>query len=255
MVTRGSAARGTPTSESTARETGESSAPQIEQEASTASGTKESEVTQADLQDMIAEQRKFTQVVLEKLAASEARQAATDARLDRAESRAPRPSSSLTKYSIARSPPPQPPILAAPAAPAAIFQMRDPAKFCGGAAELERFLTQLELLFESHDRHFPRGDPDKVQYATSLLGTWTEHVDESLRKTQMTSPAEWASELVLARCDCLRDWDLFEAEIREMYGDRERRLNAAARAYAEYMQGVRESGIPLINEFSLLNLY
>jgi hypothetical protein len=241
MVTRGSAARGTPASESTARETGESSAQQIEQEASTASGTKESEVTQADLQDMIAEQRKFTQVVLEKLAASEARQAATDARLDRAESRAPRPSSSLTEYSVARSPPPQPPIPAAPAAPAAIFRMRDPAKFCGGAAELERFLTQLELLFESHDRHFPRGDPDKVQYATSLLGTWTEHVDESLRKTQMTSPAEWASELVLARSDCLRDWDLFEAEIREMYGDRERRLNAAARAYAEYMQGALDS--------------
>jgi hypothetical protein len=235
MVTRGSAARGTPASESTARETGESSAQQIEQEASTASGTKESEVTQADLQDMIAEQRKFTQVVLEKLAASEARQAATDARLDRAESRAPRPFSSLTEYSIARSPPPQPPI------PAAIFRMRDPAKFCDGAAELERFLTQLELLFESHDRHFPRGDPDKVQYTTGLLGTWTEHVDESLRKTQMTSPAEWASELVLARSDCLRDSDLFEAEIREMYGDRERRLNAAARAYAEYMQGALDS--------------
>jgi hypothetical protein len=161
--------------------------------------------------------------------------------LDRAESRAPRPSSSLTEYSVARTPPPQPPIPAAPAAPAAIFRMRDPAKFCGGAAELERFLTQLELLFESHDRHFPRGDPDKVQYATSLLGTWTEHVDESLRKTQMTSPAEWASELVLARSDCLRDWDLFEAEIREMYGNRERRLNAAARAYAEYMQGALDS--------------
>jgi hypothetical protein len=206
MVTRGSAARGTPASDSTARETGKSCAQQIEQEASTAGGTKESEITQADLQDMIAEQRKFTQVVLEKLAASEARQAATDARLDRAKSRAPlRSSPSLTEYSVAQSPPPQPPIPAAPAAPAAIFRMRDPAKFCGGAAELERFLTQLELLFESHDRHFPRGDPDKVQYATSLLGTWTEHVEESLRKTQMTSPAEWASELVLARLDCLRD--------------------------------------------------
>jgi hypothetical protein len=79
MVTRRSAARGTPASESTARETGQSSAQQIKQEASTASGTKESEFNQADLQDMIAEQRKFTQVVLEKLAAAEARQAATDA--------------------------------------------------------------------------------------------------------------------------------------------------------------------------------
>jgi hypothetical protein len=119
--------------------------------------------------------------------------------------------------------------------------MRDPAKFCGGAAELERFLTSLELLFELHDRHFPPGDSDRVQYATSLLGTRTEHVDKSLRKTQMTSPAEWASKLVLARSDCLRDWDLFQAEIREMYGDRERRLNAAARAYTEYMQGALDS--------------
>jgi hypothetical protein len=162
--------------------------------------------------------------------------------LDRAESRAPpRSSPSLTEYSVARSPPPQPSIPAALAAPPAIFRMRDPAKFCGGAGELERLLTQLELLFESQDRHFPRGDPDKVQYATSLLGTWTEHVDESLPKTQMTSPAEWASELVLARSDCLRDWDLFEAEICEMYGDRERRLNAAARAYVEYMQGALDS--------------
>jgi hypothetical protein len=213
---------------------GKSSAQQIEEEASTASGTKESEVTQADLQDIIAVQWKFTQVVQEKLAASEARQAATDALLDRAESRAPSPSSSLTEYSVARSPPPQPPIATAPAA---IFRMRDPAK----SAELERFLTQLELLFESHGRHFPRGDSDKVQYATSLLGTWTEHVNESLRKTQMTSPAEWASELVLTRSDCLRDWDLFEAEIREIYSDRERRLDAAARVYAEYMQGSLDS--------------
>jgi hypothetical protein len=226
MVTHGSASRGTPASESTARETRESSAQEIEQEASTAGGTMESEVTQADLQDMIAEQRKFTQVVPEKLAASEARQAATDARLDRAESRAPRPSPSLTEYSVARSPPPQPSI---PAAPAAIFRMRDPAKFCGGAAELQRFRTQLELLIELHDRHFLRVDPDMVQYATSLLGTWMEHVDESLRKTQMTSPAEWARKLVLARSNCLQDWYLFEAGIRELYSDREWRLNEAAR--------------------------
>jgi hypothetical protein len=49
IVIRGSAARGTPASGSTARETGESSAQQIEQEASTAGGTKELEVTQANL--------------------------------------------------------------------------------------------------------------------------------------------------------------------------------------------------------------
>jgi hypothetical protein len=57
----------------------------------------------------------------------------------------------------------------------------------------------------------------------------------------MTSPAEWASELVLARSDCLRDWDLFEAEIRKMYRDRERQLDAAAHVYAEYMEGALDS--------------
>jgi hypothetical protein len=214
MVTRGSAARGTPASESTGSGAGESSTQQIEQEASTAGGMKESDVTQADLQNMIAEQWKFKQVVMEKQGASEARQAATDARLHRAESRAPlRPFPSLTEYSVVRSPPSQPPISAAPRA---IFRMRDPAKFCGGAAELERLLTQLELLFESHGRHFPYGNPDKVQYATSLLGTWTEHVYQSLRKTQIISPAELASELVLACCNCLRDWDLLEGKFREI---------------------------------------
>ena len=48
-----------------------------------------------------------------------------------------------------------------------------------------------------------------------LLGTWAEHVDESLRKTQMTDPSEWATELVLADFECLRDWDLFETEVRK----------------------------------------
>ena len=51
--------------------------------------------------------------------------------------------------------------------------MKDPARFCAGAVGLDRFPTQIMLLFGSRDRHLPRGDPDKV-YA------------ENLRETQMT---------------------------------------------------------------------
>jgi hypothetical protein len=54
MVTRGSAARGRTASESTARETGESSAHQIDK------ARVDSEVTRGDMQDMLAEQRKLT---------------------------------------------------------------------------------------------------------------------------------------------------------------------------------------------------
>jgi len=121
------------------------------------------------------------------------------------------------------------------------FKMTNPAKFCGGADDLDRFITQVQLLFESHSQHFPRGDPDKVQYAMSLLGSWKENVDEGLRKTQMTHPNQWSSELQKAQAECLGNWDLFETEIREMYGDPDRQLDASTRAYVEYAQGALDS--------------
>jgi hypothetical protein len=81
----------------------------------------------------------------------------------------------------------------APAAQSNLFKMRDPAPFCGGPAELERFLGGNKMNFESHGHQFPRGDPDKVQYAMRLFRTWLEHPDESQRKSKVTHPAEWAN--------------------------------------------------------------
>jgi hypothetical protein len=59
----------------------------------------------------------------------------------------------------------------APMAPAAhprSFKMRNPAPFCGGADDLDRFLTHVKRLFKSHPQQFPRGESDQVEYAIEL---------------------------------------------------------------------------------------
>jgi hypothetical protein len=158
MATRASASRGRTESESTTRNTAG------HQGTSTGSATRgDSEITRADLQDMIAEQRKLIQLLVEQ-------QASTNARLDRAESNRP-----PTVLPVAPSPP-QP-------ASTKVFKTIDPTQFCGGAGDLDRFITQIKLLFRSHAQHFPCGDPDQVQYAMGLVGSWKENVDEGLRKT------------------------------------------------------------------------
>jgi hypothetical protein len=63
----------------------------------------------------------------------------------------------------------------APAAQSNLFKMRDPAPFCGGPAQLEHFLGQIKINFESHEHQFPGVDPDKVQYAMRVFRTWLEH--------------------------------------------------------------------------------
>jgi hypothetical protein len=228
MTTRGSVTRDRTKMESTVRETGESSSRQIKQEASaSASGAKahaESEVTQGDIQDIMAEQRKLIQQLVEQ-------QASMQARLEVAESRQ---SKSRQSNVLPVAP-------LAPSAQSRLFKMRDPAPFCGGPAELERFLGRLKMNFESHGHQFPRGDPDKVQYAIGLFRTWLEHPDESQRKSKAMHPAEWANRLVLNRSTSLYDWDRFEKELRGVYGDRDRQLNAALVAYGEMAQGYHDS--------------
>jgi len=53
----------------------------------------------------------------------------------------------------------------------------------------------------------------------------------------MTHPNQWSSELQIAQAECLRNWNPFEMEIREMYGDPDRQLDPSTQARAEYMQG------------------
>jgi hypothetical protein len=211
MATRGMTVRVKTESKSTARETGEPSSHQIEQEAITASGTgpathneshNESEITRDDLLDMLAEQRKLVQQLIEHQT---------------------RPQTT-TELAVRPS-----------------FRMIDPAPFCGGADDLDRFLTQIKRLFKLHPQHFPRGAPDQVDYAIGFLGSWKENVDEGLRKTQITNPDQWASELIKAESECLDDWDLFETEICEMYGDPYRQLDASTRALLELAQGALDS--------------
>jgi hypothetical protein len=112
----------------------------------------------------------------------------------------------------------------------------DPAKYCGGAQDLDRFITQLRHRYKTQPHQF-HGDDDKVDYALSLLGKWANNDDAELRKTMMTNPAEWGTSLVTMTSPCLSDFTLFEAEIRKMYGDKDRRLNAAIKAATETTQG------------------
>jgi hypothetical protein len=240
MATRGSTARQRTASESTARGTGEPSARQIENEARV-----DSEVTPGDTEDVMANQRAFIQELVEKQAAMQAEMAEQQASMqaEMAEQRASMQAQLEAMES--RQPPANSNVLpVAPMAPAAHprpFKMRNPAPFCGGADDLDRFLTHVKRLFKSHPQQFPRGEPDQVEYAIDFLGSWKENVDEGLRKTQMTHPNQWASELIKAEAECLDDWDLFETEIREMYGDPDRQLDASTRACLEIVQGASDA--------------
>jgi hypothetical protein len=240
MATRGSTARQRTMSESTARNTGESSASarQIEKEARV-----DSEVTSGDTEDVVANQRAFIQELVEKQAAMQDEMAEQRASMQ-AEMAEQRASMQAQLEAIESRQPPANVLPVAPLAPAAqsnLFKMRDPAPFCGRPAELERFLGQIKMNFESHGHQFPRGDPDKVQYAMGLFRTWLEHPDESQRKSKVTHPAEWANRLVLNRSASLNNWGRFEKRLREVYGDRDRQLNAALVAVGEIAQGYHDS--------------
>jgi hypothetical protein len=132
----------------------------------------------------------------------------------------------------------------APMAPAAHprpFKMRNPAPSCGGADDLDRFLRHVKRLFKSHTQQFPRGEPDHVEYGIDFVGSWMENVDKGWRKTQMTHPNRWASELIKAGSECLDDWDLFKTEIRQMYRDPDRQLDASTRECLEIVQSASDA--------------
>jgi len=120
------------------------------------------------------------------------------------------------------------------------FKMTQPKRFCGGAQELEIFIGALRSNFRTHSYLFPNGDSDKVQYALDHLGSWANHSDQSQQKTSMTDPVSWGQDLRNQENPCLEDFDLFTTELRTMYGDKERELNAATRAYHEFPQGYHD---------------
>jgi len=122
-----------------------------------------------------------------------------------------------------------------------IYKMVDPVQFCGGVKELDRFLGTLHSNFNSHGHLFPRGGPDHVKYAISLLDAWSNHHNPTLRQTAITDPSEWASDLSAESGPCLQDFDLFSQEMAKVYGHEDRRRMAVITLMQEYIQLPQES--------------
>ena len=119
--------------------------------------------------------------------------------------------------------------------------MVDPLQHCGGAKELDKFLETLPSNFESHKHLFPRGDPDQVKYAVSILDTLNNHPDSTRPQTENTEPLERATDLREAKEPCLENVELFANELQKMYGDNDRHPNSATKAMQAYQQSPNES--------------
>jgi len=122
-----------------------------------------------------------------------------------------------------------------------IFKMVDSVRYCGGAKELDRSLHTLRSNFNSHGHLCPRGGPDHVKYAISLLDAWSNHQNPALKQTVMTDPSEWAGDLSAESGRCLQDFDLFSQEIAKLYGDKDQRRVAVITLMQEYIQFPQES--------------
>jgi hypothetical protein len=161
--------------------------------------TVRSEVTMADMRDMLEQQRKLVELLFEN-----------------AEMKSKDPTSSNATDK---------------------FKVTHPIHYCGGARELETFLGSVRSNFRTHNHLFPGGDTDKVQYALDHLGSWANHADHTLQKTTMTDPVTWGHDLLADDHPCLHDLDHFITEIQKQYGDKDWRQNSSTRAYHEMIQG------------------
>ena len=103
-------------------------------------GTVESEVTMADMRDMLEQQRKLVAILFQN-----------------AEMKPPTPRAKSKDK----------------------FEITHPKRYCGGPRELETFLGTLRSNFRTHNHLFPGGDTDKVQYALDHLGSWVNHRDHT----------------------------------------------------------------------------
>jgi len=121
------------------------------------------------------------------------------------------------------------------------YKMPEPEKYCGGAIELDDFIALLRSNFESHGDLFPNGGPDKVKYALSFLGTWAQHPNTQMHKTEMIDPSTWGRNLRTANHACLHDFDAFAKEMLKTFGDPDRELKAAGKTFETYQQGEDES--------------
>jgi len=158
-----------------------------------------SEVTMADMRDMLEQQRKLVELLFQ------------NAEMKLKDPESPNPKDK--------------------------FKVTHPKRYSGGARELQTFLASLPLNFRTQNHVFPGGDTDKVQYALDHLGSWVNHPDHTLQKTNMTDPVTWSHDLLANDHPCLNDLDLFIIEFGKQYGDKDRRQKSSTRAYHEMMQG------------------
>ena len=121
-------------------------------------------------------------------------------------------------------------------------KMTDPAKFCGGAHELEAFLGHLRNNFHVYSTQFPREEL-KVDYTCGLLDQWSEHSHKELRSMgdMVMNPVNWKTDLYKAEDPCLATFDEFETAIRAMYGDPDHRENTITKMVQNLYQSNDET--------------
>jgi len=117
-----------------------------------------------------------------------------------------------------------------------IFKMVDPEPYCGGISELNIYLSVLRGSFKSHSHLFPHGGRNQVQYVLNFLGSWSSHANPTQRHTKMEDPIAWGQKLRISNHPAMNDFDLFEAEIRKTYGNKNCEKNAAMQGYQEFYQ-------------------
>ena len=96
---------------------------------------------------------------------------------------------------------------------------------------------QGERRFGTQPQQF-HGEEDKVDYALTLLGKWENNDEKELRNTRMRNPADLRASLVNLASPCLAGFALFEKELYDMFGNKDRAFNAVTKATTE---GVKAS--------------
>jgi len=116
-----------------------------------------------------------------------------------------------------------------------IFVMAHPERFCCRANNHVNSLDTLQSNFLSHECLFLHGDPDRVKNAASLISTWNNHPDPAQRQTPMTDLADWLRDVRRDSHPCLENFGSFSEEMQKMYGNEDRKLNAALKCTTDLL--------------------
>jgi hypothetical protein len=122
-----------------------------------------------------------------------------------------------------------------------MFKMVDRDQYCGCISKLDNFLSILPGSFQSHSNLFSHGGPSPVQYALNFLRSWSSHVNPTQRNTQMEDPIAWGQKLRRTNHPAMNGFDLFDAEFRKTYGDKDREMHVAMGGFQEFHQGQHDT--------------